>query len=107
LGRHAAVTNIWIVYVEVRGTAASALPPTSGAFVECYVPADTPEDASALARTALMDDGYTIHGDVECISFDHDAWDDENDPDRGVRTAAALAESQRSLQYGPFRAWTL
>lgn len=101
------MTQIWIVYLEVRGTQSSVLPASAGAFVECYTPAESADDAILLARQALEQDGYRVVGDVESIPFEAEAWDDENDPDGQVRAAASAASSEGCLQYGPFRAWEL
>jgi hypothetical protein len=101
----AKMSQIWIVYLEVRGTRRSALPASAGAFVECYTPAESADDAILLARQALEQDGYRVVGEVESITFEAEAWDDENDPDGQVRTAASAARREGCLQYGPFRAW--
>ena len=101
------MSHTWIVYVEVRGTPESALPPSRGAFVECYTQAKSADDATILARNALERDGYTVVGQLECIRFEKSAWDDENDPDGEVRTAGTAATTDGSLHYGPFRAWAL
>jgi hypothetical protein len=98
-------SRIWIVYAEVRDACGSALPPKHGAFVECYVPAASADEAAVLARNSLEGDGYTVTGPLECIAFDGDAWDDDNDPEREVRTTAGAAKSQDCIHYGTFRAF--
>jgi hypothetical protein len=97
---------VWIVSAEVRPRPDSDAPEgLAGAFVDCFVPCDTPEQALARARAALDDDGYDVVDIDRCIRYDPEDWDDDNDEDAVVRTTAAEAAEGGEVLFGPFFGW--
>lgn len=80
-------------------------PSASGAYVDCAVPADSPEDARAALQEALAMDDYTLVRFEEMIELaDDSGWRFDDIPAEYREMADAARESGEPV-YGPFRCW--
>lgn len=95
---------VWILYFELKPASDCDWEHRNEAgsiFVEAYVPTNTIDDALASARDAIRANGFLPIDVDRCVRFDEDEWDDENDPEREVRSAVAECVEIDEVVFGP------
>lgn len=75
--------NIYEISVEIKPLPGSGMPTDlAGAFVYCYVPADSLEDSLSIMKHLLADDNYELVEIEYCTRLDLKHWqpNDKNFP---------------------------
>ena len=101
------MTALYFIHgVEVKPLPSSEMlkahPNAVGAYVHCYVPAPTEEEAIEIARESLQSDGYAMQGFNEIREIFRDGeWLYEEMPE-GVQEEAEEALKSESVIYSEF-----
>jgi hypothetical protein len=95
--------------IEVSPHATSELsrshPKAKGAYVDCYVQANSIDEALTIVRETLQEDGYemTLHKESKELYRDDDWLYDEMPP--GVREKVEEVIDGGDVVYGEFHVW--
>jgi hypothetical protein len=94
---------VWLVWLRVAPLPGCKVTPETGdPALECAVRADTAADVRPALDTALRRSRHRVDEIEACVAFDPASWDDANDPDGRVRTAAAAAREQGGVHFTSF-----
>lgn len=94
---------IWLVWLRVAPLPGCKVTPESGAdTLECALEADAREDVRALLDEALHQHRQRVAELEACIPFEPAKWNDRNDPDSRVRSAAAAASKRGGVHFAWF-----
>ncbi len=94
---------IWLVWLRVTPLPGCKVTPESGSdALECALEAEAKQELRAILDEALRPHRYRV-GELEaCVPFDPGAWDERNDPDARVRSAAASAQRRGGVHFASF-----
>ena len=94
---------ILLVWLRVEPLPGCKVTPEGGAdTLECALEADGLREVHALLDAALHRHRQRVRELEACIEFDPAAWDEHNDPDARVRSAAAAARERGGVQFASF-----
>ncbi len=95
--------HIYVTQIEIRPLSGCQMSPEhAGAFVTCFIPALTPEEAHAKMLSALAEDHYELVEVEYFIRYSRREW---ADLEGKIKSGVDEARATSAVIYGEFHCW--